>query len=452
MNCFIGLDMGTSAVKGALVSEAGETLATASGEYRYDVDTAKSSKLLAPEEFLNVCFDVVNRLAESCREGDVVAAICPCCASGNLVLLGEDGEPLIPIIGWQSAIPKADFDRYFTQEECDELYKKIGWRPFPGFPLAYLAWINENRRDLLDKAKTVCMTAEYFNYALTGKFGISPSMGTPFYLMDQAKGEYNREVLDRIGVCEEQLPPIFDKGTVVGTVTADAAKRVKLAEGTPVVLGSFDHPSCATGAGVYDKGEMLLSCGTSWVEFFPTDSRDFAIGTKFLVDRYMLSDSTYCVMCSISSISVKIDNLRRQLLGVISHREFDELSLKAPVGCNGLEFKFDENDAERAKGHDKYDIARAITESAAKMLKANLARAEERGLRADRITMVGGMTNSAVCVKIIAETLGRDIRVVNGVSAGAVGAAMLAGIGAGTFKGERDAFRKMNFKEVVYTA
>ena len=64
--------------------------------------------------------------------------------------------------------------------------------------------------------------------------------------------------------------------------------------------------------------------------------------------------------------------------------------------------------------------------------------------------MVGGMTNSAVCVKIIAETLGRDIRVVNGVSAGAIGAAMLAGIGAGVFKNERDAFSKMNFKETVY--
>jgi sugar (pentulose or hexulose) kinase len=84
------------------------------------------------------------------------------------------------------------------------------------------------------------------------------------------------------------------------------------------------------------------------------------------------------------------------------------------------------------------------------MLRENLEYGEKNGLRADRITMVGGMTNSAVCIKIIAETLGRDIRVVNGVSAGAIGAAMLAGIGAGVFKNERDAFRKMNFKEAVY--
>ena len=96
MNCFIGLDMGTSAVKGALVSEAGETIATASGEYRYEVDAAKNSKLMAPKEFLDVCFGVVNKLAAACREGDVVAAICPCCASGNLMLLDENDAPLMP--------------------------------------------------------------------------------------------------------------------------------------------------------------------------------------------------------------------------------------------------------------------------------------------------------------------------------------------------------------------
>ena len=440
--------MGTSAVKGALVSETGETLATVQGEFYYQ--EREGARLLDPGEFVRVCYGVVNSLAEKAGEGNRVAAICPCCASGNLLLLDKSGKALTPIIGWQSVVADKDYNRYFTDEERDELYKILGWRPFPGFPLAYLAWINENRRDLLDRAETVCMSAEYFNYSLTGKWGISGSMGTPSYLIDQEKGEYYKPLLDKVGVKEEQLPPILSKGTVVGHVSEEAARRVKLPAGTPVVLGSFDHPSCATGAGVYEVGEMLLSCGTSWVEFFPMANRSEAIATEKLVDKYMLDGSPYCVMISIPSISIKISNLRRALLGEITHKEFDELSLKAPAGSNGLRFMFDEGDTERAKGHDKYDIARAITESAAAILKENLAYAEENGLAANRITMVGGMTNSAVCVKIIAETLGRDIRVVNGVSAGAIGAAMLAGIGAGIFKNEKDAFRKMNFKEILY--
>ena len=440
--------MGTSAVKGALVSEAGVTLATAQGEFYYE--ERPRARLLDPSEFLRVCYGVINTLVEKLGDGERVAAICPCCASGNLILLDREDNPLTPIIGWQSTVADEDYSRYFTDAERDELYKVIGWRPFEGFPLAYLAWINEKRRDLLDRARTVAMSAEYFNFNLTGKWGISHSMGTPTYLMDQERGIYNKPLLERIGVREDQLPPVFSKGTVIGTVTEEAARSVKLPVGTPVVLGSFDHPSCATGAGVYDVGEMLLSCGTSWVEFFPIESRERAIGTGKLVDRYMLDGAPYCVMISIPSVSVKISALRRRLLGNITHKEFDELSLGATAGSNGLRFSFDDGDAERAKGYSRCDIARAITESAALLLKDNLAYAEERGLRADRITMVGGMTNSAVCVKIIAETLGRDIRVVNGVSAGAIGAAMLAGIGAGVFKNERDAFSKMNFKETVY--
>ena len=450
MNCFIGLDMGTSAVKGALVSEAGKTIATTQGEFRYTTD--KNAKLLDPASFISTCIRVVNTLVKELKEGDRVAAICPCCASGNLVFIGNNDEPITPIIGWQSRLEAEDSARYLSEKERDELYHTIGWRPGDGFPLPYLLGINDKRRDLIDNAKMVAMSAEYFNFVLTGKWGIGHSMGTPSMLMDQEKGTYNMPLLERLSIKESQLPPIYDKGTVVGYVTENAAKRVKLPVGTPVVLGSFDHPSCATGAGVFNSGEMLLSCGTSWVEFFPMPSRAAAIATGKLVDRYMLDGSPYCVMISVESISNKINGLRRSLLGDISHKEFDSLAESSPRLANGLRFKFDDGDLELARGFGKEDIARAIIESGAAILKENLAYAEKNGLRADKIAMVGGMTNSATCVRIIAETLGRDIRVVNGVSAGAIGAAMLAGIGAGIFKNERDAYETLNFQEVLYRA
>ena len=155
-------------------------------------------------------------------------------------------------------------------------------------------------------------------------------------------------------------------------------------------------------------------------------------------------------MISVASISGKIDYLRKTLLGDISYGEFDELCLGAADGAKCPEFDFDTMDTDVANGFGKCEIAKGIIESAAKILLRNLKLASELGLNADRITMVGGMTNSPVCVQIIAKTLMRDIRVVNGVSAGAVGAAMLAGIGAGFFANERDAFQKMRFEEKIY--
>lgn len=445
MNCYIGLDIGTSSVKGSIISQDGNVLGTASGSFRYF--NKNGGKLLDPKEFTEVCIKVINDLAKLSGEYQL-KAICPCCASGNLILLGENFEPITPIIGWQSPVNETEFNTYYTAEEITDIYNTVGWPALNSFPVAYYPWLFQNKNELLKKAKMICMSAEYLNFVLTGKWGISHSMGTPFYLMDQKNGIYNKKMLDKFGINEEQLPPIFDKGTVLGTVNNE---MLNVPEDTSVILGSFDHPSGATGSGVYNEGEMLLSCGTSWVEFFPVSSREKAINTGFLVDRYMLQGSPYCVMASIASISDIINKLKKHFLNGISYDEFDNIALQSPKGSNGLNFNFtDEDFTKDVSVFEKSDIARAIIESAAVLLKKNLQIAEEKGLSADKITIIGGITNSDVCVKIIAETLEKEITVVNGVSAGAVGAAMLASIGAGDFKNEKDAFSTMKFNKKIY--
>ena len=140
---------------------------------------------------------------------------------------------------------------------------------------------------------------------------------------------------------------------------------------------------------------------------------------------------------------------------LIETLEKDEYFLRAkrieiPArGCGGLRFDFTEDDAARAEGFGKPDIARAIIESAAYLLRDNLEKLRGIGLRADRITAIGGITNSAVCTGIISDVLERKISVVNGQSAGAVGSCLLAGIGTGVFGGEKEAFETMKGRLVV---
>lgn len=438
MDYLIGLDIGTTAIKGALMSVEGRVLDTFSGGYNYFGEN--STKLLNPSEFLDICFSVIKKLTDSLSEGDKVVAVCSCCASGNLILLDENSEPITPIIGWQTQVDKADIDAFLTEEEQKEFYNIVGWPLGKGFPAAYLIALKAHYPEKINRADMVAMSAEYLNFALTGKWGISHSMGTPFFLINQAKGEYNTPFLEKLGIGVDKLSPIYNKGTVLGTVKNEVAATLGLSHDTKVVLGSFDHPSGAMGAGVFEEGEMLLSCGTSWVEFFPVSSREFAISTRGLVDRFMLHGAPYCVMKSITSISEKIDALRLRYLGKISHKEFDELASSAPFGCNGLSFSFADDDNAINGKYSKADIARAIIESAATILKNNLENLEKVGLRAEKVTMIGGISNSPVCVKIISEVLDRPVRVANGQAAGAIGAAMLAGIGAGLYKNEREAF------------
>ena len=284
------------------------------------------------------------------------------------------------------------------------------------------------------------MSAEFLNFTLTGKWGISHSMGTPSFLMNQEKGTYNMPLLKKLGIENKNLPAIYNKGTVLGSVKPEIAEKIGLSADTKIVLGSFDHPSGAMGSGVFEEGEMLLSCGTSWVEFFPVSSRDFAISTRGLVDRFMLDGAPYCVMKSITSVSEKIDALRLHYLGKISHKEYDDLVRGSSLGSNGLRFNFTEEDYTIGENYSKSDIARAIIEGAAFILKDNLENLERCGLKAEKVTMIGGISNSADCVKIVSEVLKRPIRVANGQAAGAIGAALLGGIGVGVYKNEKDAY------------
>ncbi len=442
MNCLIGLDIGTSAVKGVLLSVSGEIIATKSGSFNYHNNGTE--RLLKPNEFIDCCFSVINMLAEKLPEGGKIFAIGSCCAAGSLVFLDENLEPMYDIVGWQTSVDQSKYETFYTEEECAEVYNTVGWPVLNGFPVAYLPWLKSNESELLEKSKMICMAAEYLNFKLCGKFGISHSMATPFYLLDQAKGVYNAKMLEKLGISEAQLPKVYNKGTVLGNVIEN--EGLKLSKDTAVVLGSFDHPSGAVGAGVYESGDMLLSCGTSWVEFFPVESREEAIKTGLLVDRFMLSGAPYCVMSSLTSVSEKISANRHHYLGEISHRELDELILQSSLGCNGLKIDLNANEYKDLSDYSKCDIARALYEAAAELVKENIAIAEEKGLKVNTLTMIGGITNSPVCVKVISEIIERDVKVINGESAGAVGAAMLAGIGVGIFENEKDSFSKMNFQ------
>ncbi len=440
MKHFIGLDIGTSAVKGALLSEDGRVVKVVDKKFDYIIDG--SFKLLDPAHFLEMCFDVIKSLSTAAN-GEITA-LCSCCASGNPLFLDKNGEPLTHIIGWQSVIAQKDVDAVYTQEERDAFYRIVGWDFFNGMVAADLAYIKMHRPDVLENMRFLCMNAEYLNNKLTGKWGISHSMGTPSYLMIQEKGVYNKPLLDKFGIKEEYLPPIYDKGTVLGTVLPDMAEKLGLSADTKVVLGSFDHPSGALGAGVLEPGQLLLSCGTSWVELFPVTDREFALSTDGLVDRFTLHGAKWCVMKSLESVTVKIDRLREHFFGVVPHKVFDGLAGEAPLGCGGLRFDFTDEDYKRAEGFDKSYIARAIIEAAAYQLKENLINLNKRGLRADSITAIGGITNSPICTRILSEVLGRDIKVVNGQSAGAVGSCLLAGMGVGLYKDEFDAFSRMS--------
>lgn len=437
MKYLVGLDIGTSSVKGVLMTTQGEIRAKAHESFPYDKLPNGGLEVKA-DNFLNACLKAIKTLIAAANGGEV-CGICAASASGNLVVLDKDMNPSTAVINWQDKRVTTEGHEILGELDLDALYRRMGW-PFwyTGMPLAQLAYIRKHNPEILDNAGMVCMSTEFLYHALTGKWGISTSAGTPFYLIDQVKGAYIPEILEKLGIDESILPPVMKAGEVLGVTTDAIAARAGIPAGIPVVLGTFDHPSAARGVGVLEEGQLLLSCGTSWVGFFPVKSRDKIADAGTLIDPFLSDDGgCWATMVSVSSLSARIKLYVNRYIddSPRAFRVFREVAEKSVSGAGGLVINpQDEPDDERIKAYSKEHIARAIMEGTVRLLKAKLDILKEHGITANSAIMVGGPSENPMWLTVIKEICGISVKVIHGEVAGAVGAAMLAGIGVGEYK------------------
>lgn len=444
----IGLDIGTSSIKGVLMNKEGEVRKTVRGAFGY-TKLENGGLEVTADNFTKVCCLVIRELAEAAEEP--VQGVCASSASGNLLVLDKNNRPVTPIFNWQDQRVSTEVEEILNGIDLDEFYRRVGW-PFDQktFPLALLCYIRKHSPEKLKDCGMVCMSTEYLYYKLTGKWGISTSAGTPFYLLDQRTGTYITELLDKLGICESQLPPVMPCGNVLGGMTVEAAERTSLTAGTPVVLGSFDHPSAARGVGVSKEGEMLLSCGTSWVGFVPVADRNRAVDAKLLIDPFLaFKGGNWGAMFSVPSLSERIRLYVNQYIDASenAYQILSELAAKSIPGANGLCIcPIEEPDDDKMTGYSKEDIARAIMEGTVRLLKEKLDGLAEQNMKAVSAVMVGGPSEDPMWAKLIEEICGISVHVIHGAYAGAVGAAMLAGIGVGIYKDEAEAHAICNRK------
>ncbi|MBE7052098.1 MAG: hypothetical protein E7395_05965 [Ruminococcaceae bacterium] len=451
MSYLIGLDMGTSSVKAILMTESGVVEKSEHGAFTYHRLDNGGVEIEA-NDFAKVCLGTIKKLADSVN-GDV-AALCASSASGNLIVLDKENNPLTAIIGWQDKRVGNEAKDVLGNIDTEALYRQIGWPfGFKAFPLAQMCYIKKNNPEIIKNCGMVCMSTEYLYWLLTGKWGISTSAGTPFFFIDQQSGKYIDFLMEVVGITEDKLPPVMNAGEILGRVKGDMAAKCGLKEGTPIVLGTFDHPSAARGVGILKEGQMLLSCGTSWVAFFPIQDRNKIADAHMLIDPF-LSPNGGCwgSMTSVASISERIWLYVSRYVDS-SEKAFSALSAlasKADAGAGGLRINpKDEPDDEKILSYSKENIARAIMEGTVNLLKDRLDTLSQKGISAKSAVMVGGPSEDPFWIELISKMCSVEVKVIHGKFAGAVGAAVLAGIGAGIYKDEEDAIKIMRGAENV---
>ena len=308
------------------------------------------------------------------------------------------------------------------------------------------------------------MNSDWLLFRLSGSWGMDPSTATTFYLQDQVNRKWHGPLIEYLGIPEDAISTLKPSGSVLDYLSPEGAKDTGLTEETVVVLGSFDHPSAARGIGFFDPGDLLLSCGTSWVGFYPVEDRDLALSQGLLVDPFLTPEGPWGTMFSLPKIGNLIDwyidniIVRQGEDPADKYTIFSERAAGAPIGANGhfvnpyLNSKHIPNsEIDLHLTRSRGEIARAVMEGPALRMRRNIEKLAEAGICAEQIAMVGGPSESPVWPRIVAEVIGLELKLINGQTAGAVGAAILAAIGAGLFRNEREAFEAMGGDGIIIT-
>ncbi|MEI8243035.1 MAG: FGGY family carbohydrate kinase [bacterium] len=438
--CLIGLDLGTSAIKGVLTDERGAVLAEAGADNRFLHPQDGWVEVEPQPHYQNLCRVIRELVAAAPGE---VAALAMAAASGNTLLTDAAGTPRTNIISWMDRRAEQNPPVALAGLTAAEVAKITGWPCLNSFPLSHLAWLRERRPELYRSAGHYGMDTDWLLYRLTGRWVMDHSTATTFHLQAQTSGTYYKPFLKMLDIPQAKLSELVSSGVAVGSLTGPALRDTGLSPRTTVVTGCFDHPAAARAAGVLAPGQLMLSCGTSWVGFTPHPDRQAILDAQMLCDPFLsASGGPWGGMFSVPYIGRTIDWYVDNVIAPGESdrmRIFDEAAAEAAPGAGGL--KIDLRQPPRAVKADRRNASRAVMESAARLLNEKIVVLKEHGFRYDRAVMVGGPAKSPVWPGIVADITGIEVAV-GGRSAGAQGAAILAGLGAGLYRNEQDALAR----------
>ncbi|HET9914284.1 MAG TPA: xylulokinase [Anaerolineales bacterium] len=444
---FLGIDTSTTSSKALLIDEEGKVVAVASSPHTLQTPKPLWSEQDPREWWGAVAASIKRVLMESGVGAEQVAAIGLTGQMHGLVLLDEAGNVLRPAILWNDQR---------TQAECDEIHARIGRERFiqitgnvalTGFTAPKILWVQKNEPDVYAKARHVLLPKDYIRFKLTGEYAMDKADGAGTVLFDLKSRAWSAEVLEKLGIDPAWMPRTFEGPEFTGRLTREAALATDLKEGTPVAAGGGDQAAQAVGVGAVEPGVVALTVGTSGVVFATTPSALVEPEGRLHAFCHAVPGMWHFMGVMLSAAG-SLQWYRDTLAPTMS---FDELLKEAepvPAGSEGLQF-LPYLSGERtphpdplARGafigltlrHGRGHMTRAVLEGVAFGLKDSFTLIQNAGLgEIKQVRASGGGTKGALWRQILASALEAELVTVNTSEGAAFGAALLAGVGSGTW-------------------
>jgi xylulokinase len=446
----LGIDVGTGGTRAVVVDPDGNVVASATAEHIPFVSTHTGWAEQDPEDWWRATIAAVREVLSK-LDADEIKAVGFSGQMHGLVLLDQSDEVLRPAIIWCDQRTDSQCKFLTEQVGADRLIELTCNPALTAFTLPKILWVREWEAELWQKVRTALLPKDYVRLKLSGDRATDVADASGTLLFDVKGRKWSTAMLSATEIDERLLPRVYESPEVTGSISKAGAEATGLRAGTPLIAGGGDQAAGAVGMGIVRPGTASATIGTSGVVFAATDKPK--LDPKGRVHTFCHAiPGRWHVMGVTQGAGLSLRWFRDQFgaSGGDACDSYDRLTEEASLvspGGNGLiwmPYLMGERTPHldpfaRAAlvgltaSHTRAHIVRAVMEGVAFSLRDTFEIFDEMGVAIEEIRLGGGGARSSLWRQIQADVYGQSVNTVAVEEGAAYGAALLAGVAAGTW-------------------
>lgn len=453
----LGIDVGTTGTRAVIVDERGRVVASATREHAAFASPKPGWAEQDPGDWWRAAQLAIRAaLAQGKIRGSDISCIGFSGQMHGAVLLDARGDVVRPALIWCDVRTQSQCDALNSQIGADEIIRLTCNPALPNFTLTKLLWVREHEPANWARVASVMLPKDYVRFKLTGERATDVADASGTLLLDVAARKWSGEML-AAGIDRELLPFLHESPEICARVSAGGAEATGLRAGTPVVAGAGDQAAGAVGMGIVAAGAVSATIGSSGVVFAATDKPSLDPRGRLhtfchaIPGRWHVMGVTQAAGLSLRWFRDEFARDTKRAANETNQDAYDLLTTEAasvPVGCDGLFWApylmgertphLDANTRAAFVGlsaaHTRGHLVRAILEGVTFSLKDTFSIFAEMGVPVRLIRLGGGGARSKLWRQIQADVYGHAVETLEAEEGAAYGAAILAGVGASTWK------------------
>ena len=436
---FLGIDLGTSALKALVLDVDGTTVGT--GSASYPIETPQPGWAESdPQAWWQAAATAVHEAAGA--HATEIAAIGICGQMHGVVLSDDAGNPLRPAILWADGRSRRQLEAFSALSP--ERRRQLANPPATGMAGPTLLWLRHNEPPLYRKARWALQPKDWLRMRLIHEAATEPSDASATLLYDLTTDYWAKGVIDELDLRIDLLAPIRESVEICGVLAAPAAEHLGIRANLPVVGGAADTAAAALAGGSLDPGRLQLTIGSGAQVVAPRDRLVIDSTGRTHLYRAAAPDRWYA-MAAMQNAGIALEWVRI-MLGATWDEVYAE-AFAVPPGAEGLVF-LPYLTGERtpyfdplARGawiglrlsHSRGHLLRAALEGVAFAVRQGMEALLATGVAATELRLAGGGSLDPRWRQLLADVLEQPLLATATTAASALGAALLAGVGFGAW-------------------